>query len=97
MEALSYPNLAKDTTIFFLFNSSLYHERIQKRVLLTKELIEQKGFEVQLIQASAPTKLEQIFEIIQLGEFVAAYLPILYGIDPSGIPNVDWFKAEMAK
>ena len=97
MEALSYPKLAKDTTIFFLFNSSLYHERIQKRVLLTKELIEQKGFEVQLIQASAPTKLEQIFEIIQLGEFVAAYLPILYGIDPSGIPNVDWFKAEMVK
>jgi len=97
MEALSFPKLARDTTIFFLFNSGLYHERVQKRVLLTKNLLEQKGYEVQLIQATAPTKLEQVFEIIQLGEFVGAYLPILYGIDPSPIPNVDWFKSEMAK
>ncbi len=98
MEALSFPKLAKDTTIFFLFNSPLYHERVQKRVLLTKELIESKGYEVQLIQATAPSKLEQVFEIIQLGEFVAAYLPVLYGIaDPGPVPNVDWFKAQMAK
>lgn len=97
MEALSFPKLAKDTTLFMLFNSPLYHERIQKRVLVTKELLEQKGYEVQMIQATAPSKLEQVFEIIQLGEFVAAYLPVLYDIDPSGIPNVDWFKAEMAK
>jgi glucose/mannose-6-phosphate isomerase len=97
LEALSFPKLAKENALFILFNSALYHERVQKRVLITKELIEQKGYEVQLMQASAPTKLEQVFEIIQLGEFVAAYLPILYGINPSGIPNVDWFKAEMAK
>ncbi len=98
LEALSFPKLAKDTTIFFLFNSPLYHERVQKRVLITKELIESKGFEVQLIQATAPSKLEQVFEIIQLGEFVACYLPILYGItDPGPVPNVEEFKSKMAK
>lgn len=98
MEALSFPLQAKDSTIFLLFNSPLYHERVQKRVILTKQLLEQKGFEVQLIQATAGGKLEQIFEIIQLGEFVAAYLPILYGIsDPGPVPNVEWFKAQMAK
>lgn len=97
LEALSFPKLAKENTLFILVGSALYHERVQKRVLITKELIEQKGYEVQLVQASAPTKLEQIFEIIQLGEFVAAYLPILYGINPSGIPNVDWFKTQMEK
>lgn len=97
MEALSFPKLAKDTTLFVLFNSALYSERVQKRVLLTKELLEQKGYEVQLIQATAPTKLEQVLEVIQLGEFVTSYLPILYGIDPSPIPNVDWFKSQMSK
>ena len=97
MEALSYPKLAKETTIFFFFNSALYHERVQKRVLLTKSLVEQKGYETQMILATTPTKLEQVFEVIQIGEFVAAYLPILYGIDPSDIPNVDWFKSEMGK
>lgn len=97
LEALSFPKLAGDTTIFFIFNSALYHERIQKRVLITKDLIEQKGYEVHTILATSETKLEQVFEIIQIGEFVAAYLPIIYGVNPSPIPNVDFFKAEMAK
>lgn len=97
MEALSFPKLAKDTTVFFILNSALYHPRLQKRVLITKDLIEQKGYEVHTILATTETKLEQVFEIIQIGEFVACYLPMLYGIDPSPIPNVDFFKSEMAK
>lgn len=97
MEALSFPKLAKENTIFVLFNSALYHERVQKRVLITKNLIEQKGYEAQQILVTGKTKLEQVFEAIQIGEFIAAYLPILYGIDPAAIPNVDWFKSEMAK
>lgn len=97
LEALSFPKLSQETTTFIFFNSALYHERVQKRVLLTKNLIEQKGYETQIYLATTKTKLEQVFEVIQLGEFVAAYLPILYGIDPSSIPNVDWFKTEMAK
>jgi len=97
LEALSFPKLAKDTTTFFLFNSALYHPRLQKRVLITKNLLEQKGYEVQVILATTSSKLEQVFEIIQIGEYVATYLPFLYGIDPSPVPSVDFFKSEMAK
>lgn len=97
MEALSYPKLSRENTVFLLFNSALYHERVQKRVLITKNLLEQKGYECHAILATTTTKLEQVFEIILIGEFMAAYLPVLYGIDPSAIPNVDWFKAEMNK
>jgi glucose/mannose-6-phosphate isomerase len=98
MEALSFPKLAKDTTLFLLFNSALYHDRVEKRFPLTKELLESKGYEVQLIQATAPTKLEQVFEIIVLGAFVSVYLAFLYGIpDPGPVPNVAWFKSQMAK
>lgn len=98
LEALSFPKANLDTTIFFLFNSHLYHERVAKRFPITSELIESKGYEYQMIQATAPTRLEQVFEIIQLGQFVAAYLPLLYRIpDPGPVPNVDWFKSQMAK
>lgn len=97
MEALSFPKSTKENTIFFLFNSALYHPRLQKRVLLTKSLIEQKGYEAQVILATSANKLAQVFEIIQIGEYAAFYLPMLYGIDPSSIPNVDWFKSEMNK
>jgi glucose/mannose-6-phosphate isomerase len=98
MEALQFPKANQETTIFFLFNSQLYNERVGKRFPITNELILAKGYETQLIQATGPSKLEQVFEIIQLGEFVAAYLPILYKIpDPGPVPNVEWFKAQMAK
>lgn len=98
MEALSFPKANQETTIFFLFNSYLYYERVGKRFPITQQLIESKGYETQMIQATAPSKLEQVFEIIQLGEFVAAYLPLLYRIeDPGPVPNVDWFKAQIAK
>lgn len=98
LEAISFPKLAKDTTIFLLFNSALYFDRVEKRFPLTKQLLESKGYEVQLIQATAPTKLEQIFEIIQLGAFVSTYLAFLNGIpNPGPVPNVEWFKAQMAK
>lgn len=97
MEALSYPQFAKEHTTFIIFNSALYSPRLQKRVLLTKSLLEQKGYEVQVILAQSDSKLAQVFEIIQIGAYLAAYLPFLHGFDPSPIPNVDWFKAEMAK
>lgn len=98
MEALSYPKSNRETTIFFLFNSSLYHERVTKRFVITDALLNSKEYETQVIQATAPTKLEQVFEIIQLGEFVTTYLPILYRIeDPGPVPNVEWFKAQMNK
>jgi len=97
LEALSHPSSTKENTIFILFNSALYHPRVQKRVMITKSIIEQHGYEAQVILASATDKLTQVFETIQLGEFISAYLSYLYGIDPSPIPNVDFFKAEMAK
>jgi glucose/mannose-6-phosphate isomerase len=98
LEALSYPEFTKENTIFLLFNSALYDARVEKRFPLTKQVIESKNYQVELIQATAPTKLEQVFEIIQLGEFVSVYLAFLYKInDPGAIPNVDWFKEQMVK
>jgi len=98
LEALSFPEFTKENTIFLLFNSALYDDRVEKRFPLTKQVIESKDYQAELIQATAPSKLEQVFEIIQLGEFVSVYLAFLYKIpDPGTIPNVDWFKEQMAK
>lgn len=98
LEALSFPKFNKENTIFLLFNSALYNDRVEKRFPLTKQVIETQDYQAELIQATAPTKLEQVFEIIQLGSFVSVYLAFLYKIpNPADIPNVDWFKSQMAK
>ena len=97
MEALSYPARLKEDVLFLLYQSQLYSKELVKRVELSRQVIEKMGFECQVVTATAPTKLEQIFEVITLGAFVNFYLAMLYKIDPAPIPNVDWFKSEMKK
>lgn len=97
MEALSNPVRLKEDVIFFLYNSFLYTPQVSKRVELTRQVIENAGYQAEVIQATAKTKLEQVFEIITLGAFFNFYLSMLYGRDPAPIPNVDWFKEEMKK
>lgn len=97
MEALTNPKRLREDVIFLLYNSYLYSEELGKRVGLTQQVIEKSGYQVEVIQATATTKLEQVFEIILLGAFYNFYLSLLYGHDPAPIPNVDWFKQQMAK
>lgn len=97
MEALSNPSRLKEDVVFLLYNSYLYLPEINKRLELTRQLIQNQGFHAEVIQATAKTKLEQVFEIILLGAFVNFYLSMLYGHNPAPIPAVDWFKSEMKK
>ncbi len=95
LESMTFPTHLKDNLLFFVINSSFYHPRIQKRMILAKELIEKSGCIAELIMVTAPTKLEQIWELIQLGSYTNFYLSMLNGIDPAPIPSVDWFKKQM--
>ncbi len=97
MEALPFPKQTKENVIFLFFQSKLYHPRVQVRVPLTNEVAEQEGYPTEIISATAPTKLEQVFEIVQLGAYTNFYLAMLHGIDPAPIPKVDYFKAKLAK
>ena len=97
MEALSNPPRLKEDLIFLLYNSFLYMPELSKRLELTRQIIHNSGYQAEVIQATAKTKLEQVFEIITLGAFFNFYLSMLYGHDPAPIPNVDWFKSEMKK
>lgn len=97
MEGLSHPKKLRDDVLFMLYQSHLYTPELTKRVELTRQVIEKMGYTCEVVQATAPTKLEQVFEIITLGAYFNFYLSMLYKIDPAPIPNVDWFKAEMKK
>lgn len=97
MEGLTFPRSLQGNTFFLLFQSSLFHPRIQKRVPLTKMVIEKEGHACEVISATAPTPLEQVFEIIQLGSYVSFYMGMLNGVNPGPVPNVDLFKSSLSK
>lgn len=97
MEALTYPEQNKSILSFFLLTSSLYSPVIQKRFAVTKDVIVKQGMHVDEFQPTSPTRISQVFECIQFGAYVNYYMSMLYGINPSKIPWVDYFKTELAK
>jgi glucose/mannose-6-phosphate isomerase len=95
MEGLVNPASNKQNLIFLFFDSSLYHPRVQKRAELTREVIKKNGIGAIDYKLTGATKLEQAFELLQLGSWISFYLGMLNQVNPVEIPWVDWFKKRL--
>ncbi|MFH1745060.1 MAG: SIS domain-containing protein [bacterium] len=95
MEGLSNPKNNQKNLIFVFFNSALYNPRIQKRSKLTQQVAEKNKIKTVSHELRGETKLEQAFELLQLGGWITYYLGILNKVDPIKIPWVDWFKEQL--
>lgn len=96
MEGLKNPKSSTESLLFVFFNSGLYHERVQLRYPITKEVVEKNNVSTLEYKLEAPSRLLQVFELMQLGSYIQAFLGELYGEDPIAIPWVDYFKAKLA-
>lgn len=95
MEGLGHP---KERMLKFLFlTSSLYSPIIQKRFMLTKDVIKKSGTDVVEVEVLGENVLQQMLFTLAFGGYITFYLSILYGEDPSIIQWVDYFKAELTK
>lgn len=95
LESLANPKSNQDNLAFLFFDSLLYHPRVQRRAGLTKQIVKKnkiKYIEHKLFGAS---KLEQAFEMLQFGCWLAYYLAMLNNVNPVKISWVDWFKEEL--
>ncbi len=97
MEGLRNPAEVKEHMKFLLFESDHYSSRVRARYPITKAVIEQNEIQVASYKTLAKTKLSEAFEVLAFGSFVQFYLAMLYELDPSPVPWVDYFKEELAK
>lgn len=97
LEALSYPPTAKKQMLAVLFQSPFYHERTQKRIRLTADVLAENGILPQIVNSSAKTSMEQAWEAIHMGAYTSFYLAMLHGINPAPVPNVESFKQQLGK
>lgn len=94
-EAFVSPKSLSRITTFVLFASSLYNPRTQLRYTLTEQLLQEKGFSAVTYAVRSESIFGQLGEVLTIGGWISFYLAMLGNIDPSPIPNVDWFKAQL--
>ncbi len=73
------------------------HERVKKRMAITKEFMQERGISVLLLKVTGKNRLARIFSTILLGSFVGYYLALEYQIDPTPIIMVEEFKKRMRR
>lgn len=95
LEGLKNP---PDRNLSFIFlTSDLYGEKIKKRLELTREVAERNGIKTFEFKAESKERFSQVLETLWFGSFLSFYLAVSYGLDPSPIPWVDFFKRQLEK
>ncbi len=71
------------------------HPRNRKRIELTKKAFMLDGLNTDFVDARGDTPLAQMWTTILLGDYMAYYLAMAYGVDPTPIEALSSFKEEM--
>jgi glucose/mannose-6-phosphate isomerase len=95
LEGLTNPKINPQLLSFLFLNSKNYSPKIRQRIAITKDVITQQKIKVNEFNPKSPSKISQAFECIQFGAYVNYYLALLYGVNPSQIPWVDYFKKKL--
>lgn len=97
LEGMLNPKSNRETLLFVLLESKLYHPRNQKRYGITKKVLDKNSIQNINYICQEKNKLEQMCEVLVLSGYVSYYCALLAGIDPTPIPFVDYFKDQMSK
>lgn len=71
------------------------HPRNRLRTKLTRRAMMLEGIGTDIIDAAGATPLENIWTALQLGDYIAYYLAMSYGTDPTPITSIAAFKLDM--
>lgn len=72
------------------------HIRVQHRINTVKDLIKKHLVEVVEVPSSGATRLQRMFSLIQLGDFVSYYLAVLNKVDPTPVQVIESLKMALA-
>lgn len=88
-----HPEEVQTTGAIHLFlQAPLDHPRNRLRVELTREMFMLEGLNTDLYQAKGETVLENMWTALHFGDYMAYYLAIAYGVDPTPVENLEHFK-----
>jgi glucose/mannose-6-phosphate isomerase len=73
------------------------HPRVQKRIRITTgEVFQAAACQVYELAALGESDLAQMFSLLYVGDYVSAYLAVLYGLDPTPVERIEQLKRRLA-
>ena len=91
------PAIARATTMVLLRSEGLDHPRVGLRYDLMRGLLDNGAIDALDVKARGESALAQMLSLTLLGDYVAAYLALLYGGDPAPTAVIDELKALLVK
>jgi glucose/mannose-6-phosphate isomerase len=85
----------RNTMVVFL-RANGYHPRNLVRTDVTKELLMVEGMNTDLVQARGETRMAEQWTTLHFGDYVAFYLAMAYGVDPTPVHAIEDLKREIA-
>jgi glucose/mannose-6-phosphate isomerase len=89
------PEILRDHAYYVFLASPLDHPRSARRQTVSAELLTTLSISHQVIPVAGEGRLAQACAAIALGDYVSAYLALLYGIDPTPVDAIGHIKRSL--
>lgn len=83
--------------VYIILRDKRDNSRINKRIDITKKIIEKKVKSTIEIESQGESCLARFYSLTYIGDYVSVYLALEYGINPTPVETIDYLKAELAK
>ncbi len=97
LAGLMQPENGLSMAVALFLRGSSNHPRNSIRSELTQQAYLREGVNTDAVEAAGDGALAQQWTALHLGDYVAYYLAMLYGIDPTPIPALEGFKKQLAE
>jgi glucose/mannose-6-phosphate isomerase len=89
--------IAAATVVVFLESADLVHPRVRLRYEFTRRLLEEARVDHTAVSARGRSGLAQVLSLTLFGDYVSAYLALLYEVDPTPTTVIDELKRWLAE
>jgi glucose/mannose-6-phosphate isomerase len=83
--------------VVIMFKDREDNERIKLRMEITNKILQKYADEIIILKGEGKSKLERIFDLVHLGDWVSYYLAIINKINPTPVEAINFLKNKLAE
>jgi glucose/mannose-6-phosphate isomerase len=93
---VEHPKAMIGPTMVVFLRSSFNHPRNLKRLEATRHVLMLEGFNTDIIECPGPSRLAQQWTGLHMGDYLAYYLAMAYGVDPTPVMAIEELKVQLS-